>query len=280
VPVLRLHLRRAICPLLAVAALALTSNAGTYVVRPGDTLSAIAGRLGVSVRALADANGITDPNRVFAGQSLDVPGAPAAAPSTPSGRTHVVAAGETLTAIAARYGTSVGAIVDANAIRDPNRVRIGTRLVIPNAPPPTGLPARLLESPARMALIPHFQRWSIANNIDPALVMAIAWHESGWQNNVVSVAGAVGIGQLLPSTARFVSRDLIGVPLDINVPEDNIRMTARYVRWLLQRTDGNLDLTLAGYFQGLASVEARGLLPVTRDYIAVVKQLRPRFADI
>jgi len=110
--------------------------------------------------------------------------------------------------------------------------------------------------------------------------MAIAWHESGWQNDVVSVAGAIGIGQLLPSTAQFVSRDLIGVPLDVHVPEDNIRMTARYVRWLLQRTGGNVDLALAGYFQGPASVAARGLLPVTRDYIAVVKQLRPRFADI
>ena len=68
------NVRRAVAPVLVVATLALGANAGTYVVRPGDTLSAIAGRLGVSVGDLAGANGITDPNRVLVGQRLDVPG--------------------------------------------------------------------------------------------------------------------------------------------------------------------------------------------------------------
>jgi soluble lytic murein transglycosylase-like protein len=274
-------LRRVVAPVVVVATLALGGSAGTYVVHPGDTLSAIAGRLGVSVGALADANGITDPNRVYVGQSLKVPGAQATSTPAPapSARTHVVVAGQTLTAIAARYGTSISAIVQLNDIRDANHVRIGTRLRIPDAAPPTGLPARLRASPGRMALIPHFKRWAIANNIDPAIVMAVAWQESGWQNNVVSHAGAIGIGQLLPSTAAFVSRDLIGVELDPRVPEHNIRMTARYLRWLLGRTGGDLDQALAGYYQGQASVAANGLLPVTVDYIAIVRGLRPRFAD-
>jgi soluble lytic murein transglycosylase-like protein len=273
--------RRLLSPIVLVATLALTASAGTYVVRPGDTLSGIAGRLGVSVTALAEANGITDPNRVFAGQTLEVPGARTQpnAPAPSAGRQHVVSPGETLTAIAARYATSVRAIVEANDIRDPNRVHVGLRLRIPDAPPPTGLPARLLASPARMALIPHFERWAVANELDPALVMAVAWQESGWQNDVVSQAGAVGIGQLLPSTARFISRDLIGVPLDPAVPADNIRMMARYLRYLLSRTGGDLDLALAGYFQGLASVASIGMLPATVDYIAIVRVLRPRFAD-
>ena len=269
-------LRRAFGPLLVVAVFAAGASAGTYVVRPGDTLSGIASRLGISVGALTRANGITDPNRVHAGTSLQVPGAAAAS----SGRTHVIAPGETLTAIAARYTTSVRALVDANGIRDANRVRIGHRLRIPSAPAPTGLPARLAASPGRLALIPHFQRWAVANGLDPALVMAVAWQESGWQNGVVSHAGAVGIGQLMPSTARFISRDLIGVPLDPAVPADNIRMTARYLRYLLTRTGGDLDQALAGYFQGLASVASIGRLPATTDYIAIVRVLRPRFAGV
>lgn len=269
---------RRISPVVLVTALALGGSAGTYVVRPGDTLSGIAGRQGVSVGALAQANQISDPNRLFAGQSLTVPDGAAGPAPVPSGRTYVVAAGETLSAIAARHGTSIRAIVDLNGTRDPNRVRIGTRLRIPDAPPPTGLPARLVASPARMALIPHFQRWSIANDVDPALVMAVAWQESGWQNHVISRAGAIGIGQLLPATAAFISRDLIGVKLDPRVPAHNIRMTARYLRWLLDRTGGDLDLALAGYFQGLASVASIGMLPVTTDYIAIVRRLRLRFA--
>jgi LysM repeat protein len=269
-----------VSPVVVVALLAFGGSAGTYVVRPGDTLSAIAGRLGVSVGTLIDANGITDPNRVYAGQTLTVPGAAPAAPATrsPGIRAHVVAPGETLTAIAARFGTSVQAIVDLNDIRDPNHVQIGRKLRIPDAPPATGLPARLVASPERMALIPHFQRWAVANHLDPALVMAVAWQESGWQNSVVSSAGAIGIGQLLPSTAAFISHDLIGVDLDPHVPADNIRMTARYLRYLLTKTGGDVDLALAGYFQGLASVASIGFLPATVDYIAIVKALRPRFA--
>jgi LysM repeat protein len=272
-------LRRCVAPIVVVAALALGASAGTYVVRPGDTLSGIAGHLGVSVGDLAKANGITDPNRVLVGQALKVPGATAraAAPAPGRGRVHVVAGGETLTGIAARYGTSVGAVVSANGIDDPNHVRIGTRLTIPAAAPATGLPARLQASSSRMALIPHFQRWAAANDLDPALVMAVAWQESGWQNSVVSPAGAVGIGQLLPSTARFISRDLIGVPLDPTVPAENIRMTARYLRWLLNRSGGDLSATLAGYYQGPSSVAAIGMLPSTVDYIAIVRALRPRF---
>lgn len=261
--------------MLALLAFAVLSSAGTYVVRPGDTLSGIAARAGVSVRSLTEANSLRDPNRLIAGQSLSVPSA-TAAPST--GRTHVVASGDNLSRIASRYGTTVRALVDANGLSDANHLRIGMRLSIPTVA--TGLPARLLNSPARMALIPHFQRWSVANNIDPALVMAIAWHESGWQNSVVSSVGAMGIGQLMPSTARFVSTELIGVGLDPTVPEHNIRMTARYVRFLLQKAGGNVDLALAFYFQGPGSVYRQGLLGVTHEYIAVVKTLRPRFQDI
>lgn len=282
--------RRALGVVLALAALGLSSSAATYVVRPGDTLSGIASRTGVSVGDLARTNGITDPNRVFAGQTLTLPGtggaatptAPAATAPAP-GRTHVVAAGETLSSIAGKYGTTVRAIVDANGITDPNHVRIGTRLQIPTvaqAAPTGGLPARLQESPARLALIPHFKRWAEANGIDAALLMAVCWHESGWQNDVVSPVGARGIGQLMPGTAEFVSEELIGVPLDPNVPEENIRMSARYLRFLLSRVDGDVRLALAGYFQGPGSVAARGLLPASEQYVQVIQNLRPRFVGV
>lgn len=277
--------RRAIAPLLLVGALAVSGSAGTYVVRPGDTLGAIAGRHGVSVGALAQANGITDPNRVYAGQKLALPGGGGGAVSAaaaPSGRrTHTVAPGETLSAIAARYGTSVRAIVDANAISNPNRVVIGTKLSVPSSPPASGLPSRLAASPQRLALVPTFKHWAAANGIPADLVMAVCWQESGWQNSVVSSADAIGIGQLLPSTARHIAQDLIGDPsLDPWVPEDNIRMTARYLRWLLAKTGGDVDAALAGYYQGLGSVAAVGRLQTTVDYLAIVRALRPRFQGI
>ena len=112
------------------------ATAGTHVVRPGETLGAIAGRFGLSVRSLAAANGITDPNRVIAGARLRIDGAAgaaAAAPAASTGRTHVVAAGETLGGIASRYGVGTRALASANGIADPNRLAVGTRLSVPAA---------------------------------------------------------------------------------------------------------------------------------------------------
>jgi N-acetylmuramoyl-L-alanine amidase len=108
--------------------------------------------------------------------------------------------------------------------------------------------------------------------------MATTWLESGWQNDVVSSVGAYGIGQLMPGTVRFIRTELIGLEsLDPRVPEHNIRMSARYLRWLLERANGDVRLALAGYYQGPASVRAVGALPSTVAYVNGVLALRGRF---
>jgi soluble lytic murein transglycosylase-like protein len=268
--------------LVGVLVLALGGSAA-YTVKPGDTLSGIAARAGVSAAELARANGITDPNRLFAGRNLSLPGA-AAAPTAGSGRTHVVAAGDNLSTVASRYGVSVATLAQANRL-DPRRVlRLGARLTVPAAPGAgavagSGYPARLLASPSRLALVPHFRHWAKANGLPPDLVMATTWLESGWQNDVVSKVGAYGIGQLMPDTVRFIRSDLIGVgSLDPRVPEHNIRMSARYLRWLLERADGNVRVALAGYYQGPASVQTIGAQPGTVAYVDGVQALRRFFA--
>lgn len=107
-------------------------------VAQGDTLSAIARRTGSSVQAIAQANGLADPNRIVVGQVLVVPDAAAPTAPTPqaapSAGTHVVQAGDTLSSIARRFGTTVGAIQLANGIVDANRIRVGTALTVPGAP--------------------------------------------------------------------------------------------------------------------------------------------------
>jgi LysM repeat protein len=124
--------------LLSVTAAGATTST---TVSPGDTLWSIAARYGTSVSALASANGITDPNWIVAGQTLQVPGGPSTVVVT-------VSAGDDLSSIAARYGTSVSALAAANGITDPNLIDAGSQLTVTTAggasaagggtpPPPT-----------------------------------------------------------------------------------------------------------------------------------------------
>ncbi len=101
-----------------------------HVVQRGETLYSIARRYGVSMWTIANANGITNPNRIYVGQRLSIPSGGAA------GRVHVVQAGETLLHIALRYGVDAWAIARANGITNLNYIYVGQRLVIPGTTPP------------------------------------------------------------------------------------------------------------------------------------------------
>jgi LysM repeat protein len=99
-------------------------------VQRGENLSTIAVHYGVNMWTLARANGITNPNRIYVGQRLVIPG------SQTGGRVHVVQRGETLTHIALRYGVNVWTLARANGIINLNFVYVGQRLTIPGAPAP------------------------------------------------------------------------------------------------------------------------------------------------
>jgi soluble lytic murein transglycosylase-like protein len=191
---------------------------------------------------------------------------------------YVVQPGDTLSGIAQRFGVSVAELQRANGIEDADRIFAGASLEVPTPAAAAGYPARLTASPERLALVPAFQRWAAANELPADLLMALTWLESGWQNDVVSAKGAMGIGQLMPDTVTFTREILIGVPsLDPKVPEHNIRMSARYLDWLLARSGGDVTRALAGYYQGHRSVERQGIQPTTARYVADVLALRASF---
>jgi len=130
----------AIGPTLATPA---TATDRSVVVQPGDTLTAIARRFGVSVERLVALNHLANANRIYEGQRLQLiaPPAPPTAVAPPvapasasAGATvHVVRPGEHLTGIARQHGTSVAALVAANRLANPSYIRVGQRLVIPAA---------------------------------------------------------------------------------------------------------------------------------------------------
>lgn len=265
----------------------------THVVESGDTLSEIAQDTGTSVVSLMAENDLSSPDRLRVGQELSIPhrdgssapvaaATPAAAPST---TVHVVTAGETLGHIAQRHGVSSAELASVNNISNPNRIREGQKLTVPGSNAATAvsassypnLPDRLMSMPERRALIPFFEEWSAANGLPVDLVMAVAWQESGWNSEAVSFKGAVGVGQIMPATGAWIASDLIGRPeLDRTIAEDNIRMSARYLRWLIDYL-GDEDLALAGYYQGPGAVMSGIMYEDTVQYVANVQAHRQFF---
>ncbi len=119
-----------------------------YTVETGDSLGTIAQQFGVSAVAIMEANELQDPNSVYIGQVLEIPGY--AAPSTneaasttagtdgtalaqdsQSAVTHIVQPGETLFGIAQKYGVDANAIAEANNVTNRNQLRVGQKMTIP-----------------------------------------------------------------------------------------------------------------------------------------------------
>lgn len=106
------------------------ANGQTYTVVRGDTLSGIGAKYGISYQAIADANGISDPNKIYPGQVLRIPGTNVPAPAPAAGIVYVVQSGDTLSGIASKYGTIYQHLAEINGIADPNKIYPGQSIRI------------------------------------------------------------------------------------------------------------------------------------------------------
>jgi LysM repeat protein len=101
---------------------------GVHIVRQGETLKSIASMYGITVDAIAMANGIVNHNYIWVGQRLTIPGG---GTSQAGGQTYVVQQGDTLSSIAVQFGTTEWAIAYANNLPNVNVIYVGQTLQIP-----------------------------------------------------------------------------------------------------------------------------------------------------
>jgi len=281
-----------------------TSSGGAYVVEPGDTLTAIAARAGLSTRSLAASNGLDVDGILVSGTLLHLSGSaavaapaatavPVSSTTTSSGGAYVVQPGDTLTAIAERAGVSPASLATANGLEE-NGVLISGKVIHLAGSPASVVASAATSQPVGTAAqgspvdppYPTPERVSgsevgsiaAANGVPASLAAAIAWQESGFNNDLVSSADARGVMQILPGTWDWIQHSLdTGAPLAPASAADNVRGGVLLLHSLLSSTGGDPAMAAAGYYQGLPSVQQHGLYPDTQQYVNSVLALERRF---
>ena len=248
-----------------------------YIVRPGDTLSGVAARAGISTSDLARLNHLPPTALLIAGATITVPGAaPNNVAAPPPTRSYLVQPGDTLTGVAARAGVSTSDLASLNHLPPTALLIAGATLTVPGTAPRRGGPPY---PTVQRVTVSQVKQIADENRVAAWLGAAIAWEESGFNNALVSSADARGVMQILPGTWSWIQDTLtLGVPLAPASAIDNVRGGVLYLRALLHATRGDLRLAIAGYVQGLASVRKNGMFAVTRQYVSDVMALRQRFA--
>ncbi len=276
-----------------------TGATRSYTVRSGDTLTGIAARHGMSLDRLRALNDDLERGHLQAGDKVRVTGKATKptkrATARPSSTTtHTVRAGETLSGIAVRHDMSLPRLAKLNRLSTSDHLQPGTKLKVTKAPKTGGntfagrtYPKEIVEAadrnrstlaarsnPSRSETKATVTRIARQHGVDPSLALAIAYQESGWDHGQVSVANAVGTMQVIPSSGQWSSQ-MAGRDLDLLEPEDNITAGVLLIKALTQQASSTSD-AIAGYYQGLASVEDKGMYDDTKQYVANVKTHRGR----
>lgn len=190
--------------------------------------------------------------------------------------THTVEPGDTLGRVAERYQVTSGAMARANAVDLRGTLRPGQELIIPGEGPVD--PATPEEAVAAGLAVQRLLADAAAEfGLDPALVQAVGWAESRWEQRVVSHRGAIGLLQVRPPTGRAMAR-FLDREIDLHRAEDNVLAGTAYLALRLERHHGDLPAALADYHQGPHSVVQQGRVPATERYIGDVLLLQERFA--
>ncbi|NUP59972.1 MAG: LysM peptidoglycan-binding domain-containing protein [Pseudarthrobacter sp.] len=244
----------AAAPALANTSAPAAATSGSYTIKAGDTLTAIASRHGVKLSDLLSANKLGMTTVIYPGSKLVIPGAAGQAGPQPAGAPQPAAAPLVPSSF---LGFSYPAAVVSSA--NENKALL-------NASP---VPSRdemkniVADTARRMG-------------VNPSLALAFAFQESGFNQRAVSPANAIGTMQVIPSSGQWAS-DLVGRKLNLLDPYDNATAGIAIIRQLLA-TSKDQDTAIAGYYQGQYSVSKHGMYDDTKAYLAAIKAHQKNFS--
>lgn len=228
----------------APAAPAPAAPAGAYTVKAGDTLSAIASRHGVKLSELLSANQLNLSSIIYPGNKLAIPGA-AVQPASTQPAANVAPLVPS---------TFLGFTYPAAVVSSANE----NKALLNASPVPSRDQMRTIVADTARKM-----------GVEPALALAFAYQESGFDQRAVSPANAIGTMQVIPTSGQWAS-DLVGRKLNLLDPYDNATAGVAIIRQLIA-TSKDRDHAIAGYYQGQYSVSKNGMYDDTKAYVEAIK---------
>jgi soluble lytic murein transglycosylase-like protein len=137
-----------------------------------------------------------------------------------------------------------------------------------NVPTTSNFALHAKQNGSRFSVQDMIRRYASHYKLEEALVRAVIKVESDYNPSAVSRAGAVGMMQLIPKTAKFLK---VSDPLD---PDQNIRGGSHYLRMMLDQFEGDLDLALAAYNAGPTAVRRHGGVPPYKETIRYLTKVK------
>lgn len=222
------------------------SGGGTYTIKAGDTLGAIAARHGVSLSALLSANKLSAASIIYPGKKLTIPGAA----KTPAEQKPADLVPSTFL----HYTYPDAVVAEANK----------NKHTLNNLPAPSQAEMKAIVADTARKM-----------GVDPSLALAFSYQESGFNQRAVSPANAIGAMQVIPMSGEWAS-DLVGRKLNLLDPYDNATAGVAIIKALL-RSSPNQDIAIASYYQGQYSVQTHGMFADTKNYVAAIKAHQKNF---
>ena len=186
---------------------------------------------------------------------------------------YVVKPGDSLTALAKQSHTTLARLAKLNGLSTSGYLLIGQKLRLPQSVSVASTAATAATSAT--AVRASLDNWAAHYGVNPSLARALAWMESGYQNDVVSSVGAQGIMQLLPVTWSYVETVLIGHPVE-HTADGNVEVGVALLHHLLGAFNGDEQLALAAWYQGEQSVKKVGVYKESKVFVADVEALKAR----